>query len=310
MSPQYNNSLQNCFIYFRKTKNTPRGKQSKDTVFSSEKLANTKNQSKTSTSTNASPRTQTSGKTAADFGLPNVQSKETLLTEFNYNETFSKRKVESNWSKYEELPDAEDNEQLLAANFEEMLLGSQTVCSHFTFSSEKHWDNLEADSNLQQSHSINDRLFKLNLNLLKTGLGGLPFDVRLGYSENLFNDLEMTDITTRVGCYDRFVRTIVNNEDVDLITRFEKIDAKAKIVGECGQQKTVEKDIGTEKGEVSGQGSQTMANSRTNLPVSSIKPPSAGVNNDPSKPPKPAITVALQSIDNIQGWLDDILNNG
>lgn len=265
----------------------------------------------------ASARPQANTKTPADIGLPNVQSKETLLTEFKYNEMFSKRKVESNWSKYEDLPDEEDNEQLLAANFEEMLLGSKTIGSHFTFSSEKHWDNIEADGSLQQSHGINDRLFKLNLNLLKSGLGGLPFDVRLGYSEDMFNGLELGDIAQRVGCYDRLVKKEVDNDDMDMITRFEKIDAKAANAANATSSdiivghKSIEKNISTAKENVVvGQSTPATNASNTSFPISSSKPSPAAVTNETPKPIKPAITVAPQAIEHIQGWLDDILNNG
>lgn len=224
---------------------------------------------------------------------------------------FSKRKVESNWSKYEDLPDEEDNEQLLAANFEEMLLGSKTIGSHFTFSSEKNWDNLEADGSLQQSHGINDRLFKLNLNLLKSGLGGLPFDVRLGYSEDMFNANELGDIAQRVGCYDRPVKKEVNNDHMDLITRFEKIDAKA--ANATGSHKSNEKAISAAKEDrknVAEQGAPATQVTNTNFSISSSNPLPAAVTNEPPKPIKPAITVAPQAIEHIQGWLDDILNNG
>lgn len=289
-------------------------------MFSSETANNSKKQSTAANTSTAVGRQQSTGQPNRNVivDLPNVQSKETILTEFDYNHMFTKRKVESNWSKYDELPEDEDNEQMLAANFEEMLLGPKTIGSHFTFSSERHWDNLDVDHQFQQSHGIHEQLFKLDLNLVKNGIGALPFDVRLGYPEAMFNDSELADITSRVGCFDRFVRKaeIAGRNDVDLISEFELIDAKSKMNASAN---------------VSDEESSKSAKERINLPYTKIVPSSGSVANDPTSTllcsiktttvageklatklnvAKPAAAIASQSIENIQGWLDDILNNG
>lgn len=236
-----------------------------------------------------------------------MQSKETILTDFDYNQTFSKRKLENNWSKYEELPDEEDNEQLLAANFEEMLLGPKTVGNHFTFSSEKHWDNLDAnDASFPQTQTEN--LFKLNLNLLKNGLGALPFDIRLGYPPELFNDDEITDITTKAGCFDRFVKKTDCDDGDDLVQKFAKIDAKTR--GAKAEAEVVKPKRDDPLRQTSSNLPKPLSNVVINTTAVSGSKAVANEDNAPKQVPKPVIPVVPQAIDNIQGWLDDILNNG
>lgn len=230
--------------------------------------------------------------------MPNVQSKETLLTEFDYNRMFAKRTLESNWSKYDELPDDEDNEQMLAANFEEMLLGPKSVGGHFTFSSERHWNDLDA----QQPSSAHEDLFKMDLNLLKNGLSALPFDVRLGYDETLFDSDELADITIRAGCTDVHAprqKTQKAIEDVDLITEFERID-KLKIDDDAPSvlnKHVPELRVGSNESKASSSNASQKA-----MPPPPLPPTTKA---SPAK-----VNIPAQSIDNIQGWLDDLLNNG
>lgn len=296
------------FGNFRKNKNAPSKKTAKDPP-PAEKPS--KNQQQKQSSNESYPPSLPSSKPSTSNALPNVQSKETILTDFDYSQTFSKRKLENNWSKYEELPDEEDNEQLLAANFEDMLLGPKTVGNHFTFSSEKHWDHLDAnDASFPQTQT--DNLFKLNLNLLKNGLGTLPFDIRLGYSPELFNDDEIADITTKAGCFDRFVKKTDGEVGEDLVQKFARIDAKIR-----GAKGEVEAEIVPVETKVSE--SVQPSSSIVPIPLSNVmidtsaaSESKAGSNEDkaPKQVPKPVIPAAPQAIENIQGWLDDILNNG
>lgn len=223
--------------------------------------------------------------------LPNVQSKEIILTEFD-NQTFAKRKVENNWSKYDELSEDDDNEQMMAANFEQMLLGPKSIGGHFAFSSEKHWDNLDADGQMSQAHGGHEQLFKLDLNSLKSGISGVPFDVRLGYVETMFDANEMADITNRAGWYDRFVRGSDKSDKTqrDLTAEFKQIEAILKAAGTTTSQP------------------QAIATLSAKNPA---PPPVKLLPTVSMQAPVPAqVAIPAQSIENIQGWLDDILNSG
>lgn len=243
-----------------------------------------------------------------NVNLPNVQSKDTILTDFDYNQTFAKRKLESNWSKYDELPpEDDDNEQMMAANFEEMLLGPKTIGSHFTFSSEKHWDSMDAQDVQLQPAQIHGELFRLNLSSLKSGIDALPFDVRLGYAEHMFDSTEIVDISSRAGCFDRFVRVAGNagKREVDLISVFAGIDAKSIVSAAtraCQSSQSAGEIIKL----------QSTKNNRTsNLPA--VLPSASNTEKIGSKSKSNVAQPAAEmthSIENIQGWLDDILNNG
>lgn len=102
--------------------------------------------------------------------------------------SFSKRTLTTNWSKYEEETNPiDDNEQLCAADFEKLLVTPSPVGSHFVFSTERNWENTEATS----------QYFKLNILDLASTLASLPFYVRQGYApENIFNAAELKEMDT------------------------------------------------------------------------------------------------------------------
>lgn len=128
-------------------------------------------------------------KKAAD-SLPPTQSKEVLLLEHDYGKGFSKRKVDSNWDRYTELSDDENNLQLEAADFENILLAPRSIGEHFKFSSERNWEqavDIEADA------QIND-LFNMNLTNMKNGVGQLPFYLRNDLPLEWFSNDEITDM--------------------------------------------------------------------------------------------------------------------
>lgn len=238
-----------------------------------------------------------------------MQSKEVILTEYDHSQSFSKRKLESNWSKYDEIPDEENNEQLLAANFDEMLLGPKVAGGHFTFAAEKHWDTMDAADSSLTTNSINDKLFKLDLNRLKSGIGSLPFDIRLGYPEDIFNAAEIGDMTHRVACYDRFIKTSgKGHQNVDLISEFAKIDARSSSgMSKAAVKPIVKKELDTGKsiGAVENPPKTVAPCSSSSAKTQVENKPALVGNKGPS-----TIAATPQSIDNIQGWLDDILNNG
>lgn len=234
--------------------------------------------------------------------LPNVRSTETILTEFDHNKMFVKRKLENNWSKYDELPEDESNEQMLAANFEDMLLGPKTIGSHFTFNSEKHWNVETSDTSISQAQTD---LFTLNLKLLKYGLGALPFNIRQDYPFDFCTDNPFLD---------RLKTKTDFNDSSDLVQQFAEIDARIRT---SKPATSVEVRDNSKDQEVKG---HTLPHIL--IPSSTSNTTVRGLTGDITSKvdsnedvtakhlPKPDPPVPIKSIENIQGWLDDILNNG
>lgn len=230
--------------------------------------------------------------------MPSIQSKEVLLLEHDYGRAFAKRKVESNWDRYAELSDDEDNPQEIAADFEKILLAPKSIGEHFVFSSERAWEhtvNTGAETNADCQP--ND-LFQLNLGSLKNGVGRLPFYVRNGLDLDLFSDDEITDMnfganyngdnnkkqktqTIGVGCLNSMAEKMRYRESVQRsgMKMVESIDTS-------NLQSSVKLPESTKK----------LAESTLPLPSQSQVAKSIG------KPETPTKTT------NIQDWLDDILN--
>lgn len=141
---------------------------------------------------------------------------------------YSKRKVINNWDKYEEKSQVDshnnnqDNEQLVAADFQKLLDAPQSIGSHFYFNSEKQW--IEEDTSISsaplttttttptlasinnnkfnkiqnQSHQqSSQKYFNLNLSLLIEGITSIPFYERQNYPIDLFNNDEIEDMRRR-----------------------------------------------------------------------------------------------------------------
>lgn len=146
----------------------------------------------------AEPRKATSAK----GDIPPIQSKEVLLLHHDYSREFAKRKVESNWDRYAELSDDEDNPQMMAAKFDKILLAPKSIGEHFTFSAERAWEQVaDADAESNADSQSND-LFKLNMQNLKNGIGQLPFYLRNDLPLDLFIDDEITDMNFRAKYYE------------------------------------------------------------------------------------------------------------
>lgn len=111
---------------------------------------------------------------------------------------FSKREVTNNWDKYKEDLRTEDNEQLSAADFENLLIAPASVGSHFVFSTEKTWG--EQTTEIQST-----QYFQLNLAELAVNIESIPFYERQGYSANLFNENELHDMMAKAKLSEKLV---------------------------------------------------------------------------------------------------------
>lgn len=96
----------------------------------------------------------------------------------------------SNWTKYEEIEPDDDDQQLSAADFERLLITPASLGSHFVFSTEKNWGDDDSATELTQ-------FFKLNLTNLAKSLTTIPFYKRQSYCDNLFDANELVDMDVK-----------------------------------------------------------------------------------------------------------------
>lgn len=120
---------------------------------------------------------------------------------------FSKRELSSNWNKYEEDRHIEDNEQLSAADFENLLIAPASVGNHFVFSTEKNWGEQSAD--IQSS-----QYFQLNLAELAKNMNCIPFYLRQGYSVDLFNENEQQDMVEKAQAMRKLIQSQQNDRNL------------------------------------------------------------------------------------------------
>lgn len=219
--------------------------------------------------------------------MPAVQSKETLLLNYDYTENFSKRKLVSNWGRYDEMSDEEDNPQMLAGDFEKILLAPQSVGSHFTFASERHWE---------QGESTTHEEFQLDLNKLKNGVCLLPFYLRHNLSKDIFIEDELNTMNPKVYYEEKNL-----NKD---ISKNRKILPNAKSAKSGSSAANLNKEIlnvhrALPSKSKSAQLTEQMAKLVENtgrMEVTELKKSSNLENN-------------VEKSENIQDWLDDILND-
>lgn len=101
--------------------------------------------------------------------------------EGEFDGKFSKRKLNSNWQQYDDLPiDSEDERKLDFGQFSDQK--SLTADSHFSFTSEKNWE-------LQ--YKVVD-YFKLNIKDLQNEILCIPLHERLSLDPKLLNHEQVT----------------------------------------------------------------------------------------------------------------------
>lgn len=273
------------------------------------------------------------------------------MTDYDLRKEFSKRKLESNWSKYDEISDEEENEQMKAADFGAILLAPKSIGTHFTLKSEKHWDQSNENDDSTAAGTIFSKLFQLNLVTLKNGVGRLPFYMRNDCPKEIFTDHEIADMEHKVNytgeqetarsltTYNQNILNILRNGDQELTKKLNdgKDIVNADKIGESGgisaiqttsttakttehtdRQTTDESDLLDDifddlRLDASRNSSQLMPQkkahssilkkiddvSKTSTESTSGSRLASKSQNSPAKSSNP---------DDIQNWLDDILN--
>lgn len=223
--------------------------------------------------------------------LPAVQCKDTLLLDYDHNQQYSKRILVNNWNRYDEPADEENNAQMSAASFEQILSASKCVGNHFTFASERNWLHNE-DAKMDATD-----LFKLNVTNLKNGLGRLPFYVRQGIPKSVFNEFELTDMDYRVNFFENDTipkPSSINQNIVNILTNTNSIntvpDAKKSICMHDTIKQTIDSDSLVKLLQTTSIQSKPLAQASALAQKSNQK----GTKKDKTE--------------DIQDWLDDILN--
>lgn len=222
--------------------------------------------------------------------LPAVQCKDTLLLNYDHNQQYSKRILVNNWDRYDDSADEEDNAQMSAASFEQILCASKSVGNHFTFASERNW--------LQDAQMDATDLFQLNVTNLKNGLGRLPFYIRQGIPKSVFNAFELTDMNYRVNfCENDTIPkpSPINQNIINILTNTNSIntvpDAKESICMHDTIKQTIDSDSLVKSLQTTSIHTKPLAQASAALaPISKQK----GTKKDKTE--------------DIQDWLDDILN--
>lgn len=237
------------------------------------------------------------------YDLPAVQCKDTLLLDYDYNRQFSKRHVVNNWDKYTELSDDDDeNGQLSAADFEQLLSASKAVGEHFTFAAERSWLQNQSDES-----SMAADLFRLNISNLNNGIGRLPFYIRQGLSQDMFTEDEIKNMNLKAGYTDENQTRRKENVKVGSSAKDEKKtnDSLNKFTG--AQTKITDEKLPAQDNLV-----QTLRDAELidQLTKFELTPTTAASNTcNPIKPtPNAPSKVKPNKTEDIQDWLDDILN--
>lgn len=232
--------------------------------------------------------------------LPAVQCKDTLLLDYDYNQQYSKRKLVNNWDRYAELSDDEDNGQMSAADFEQILSASKSIGDHFTFASERSW---------MQNDESNVDLFKLNVGNLKSGLGRLPFYIRHGLSQDIFSEGELADMDYRVNFFEsrteKPAKESINQNLLNLLTDTKKEPKKPEANDPLEELLQKTSSIAVSKPPPVAL-SPTIRKPATASSPTIRKP--APSSSPTIRKPVAASTSTNQKTENIQDWLDDILN--
>lgn len=253
------------------------------------------------------------------YDLPAVQCKDTLLLDYDYSKQYSKRGLVNNWDKYAELrdDDDDDNGQLSAADFEQLLSASKSIGDHFTFAAERTW--LQAVDNNQicpsEDNSMASDLFKLNMANLKNGISHIPFYKRLELSEDIFTNEEITNMNYRANFYEKNkINPKISTDNPinqNILTNILKSNLEQVKNKSENSKKAI--DV-SKKPPTDTELVKSLQNAQINdRPLVVKSPPTTSTLSNPLKltaMSNKTSTVQSNKTEDIQDWLDDILNEG
>lgn len=236
-------------------------------------------------------------KAKPSYDLPAVQCKDTLLLDYDYSKQYSKRTLVNNWSKYDDIPDHDDddNAQLTAADYELLLAASKSIGDHFTFAAERSW--LHSDAQTEEG-SLAGELFKLNISNLENGLNRLPFYVRQDLKEDIFTNEELRDIDYRASGAGKAKQKPLkeNKANQNVLSTGENVKSLETSANIKSRDDVKLPSVAEIAPKLSG---LTLNTKSMSLPSSS-----GAIQSKSNSPP----TAPSNKTEDIQDWLDDILN--
>ncbi|XP_055550236.1 uncharacterized protein LOC129732882 [Wyeomyia smithii] len=134
------------------------------------------------------------GSEAAPKTTKPVDTPEPLIV---YDDRYSKRPIQSNWSAQQEISsDESEDGQSRAADFEKLLRQPHSVSGHFFLSTEKHWVK-EASEPVISTGKGNERFanhFKIDTKQLNASFATIPFHERNEYPLEIFTESEINSM--------------------------------------------------------------------------------------------------------------------
>ncbi|XP_077985502.1 uncharacterized protein LOC144440114 [Glandiceps talaboti] len=127
----------------------------------------------TSSASAVTPEKQT---TAVELSVGQLENSEDIA----HHRKFSRRKVESNWDRYEGLPDDTDHIQSRGRDLNTILNEAGAASTQFRFSDERDWEDEIA------TLQANDDILALDLNSLSSALRKIPLYKRLQIEIDVF----------------------------------------------------------------------------------------------------------------------------
>lgn len=269
-----------------------------------------------------------------------MQCKDTLLLDHDHKVQYSKRKIESNFDRYKELPNVDDddeNGQLSAADFQQLLSRPASSGEHFTFAAERSWVQNTDTDNTSDDGSMVSNLFKLNISNLNDGLNRVPFYLRHDLPTDIFTEEELTDIHYRskfleneqmqqnqrltinkqvnqnlLDCLESNVDEKISNKKVESVKASKNDDNDDKSFAETEIVKLLQQTKVTEPSKRAMASTSKSAQIPIEMPSSTLttetsaKPLSQIVQDRPAQ--NSSSKANVQKTEDIQDWLDDILN--
>ncbi|XP_058115960.1 uncharacterized protein LOC131284429 [Anopheles ziemanni] len=240
------------------------------------------------------------------------------------DQRYGKRQLQQNWTEDRDRPcdDSEsEDEQLNAADFETLLSVPPSTSGHFLLSSEKHW--LAPETGLIGDDHKNrfSEYFRIDTKLLNASLKCIPFYERHGYDQGLFNADELNLMRQKAEIQTSTYNTLTKRQDthseMDVVKPSKPVpclvgkNALPKAGSE--QPKSIDRPIVNPSQRPEGAPTVGVEARIADLtidasPIVKTMPASPSSSSVPRKPIHTAPPTGKETKEDIQQWLDDILD--
>lgn len=193
----------------------------------------------------------------------------------------------------------EENEQMRAGDFKLMSQLPSAMGGHFKFSSEKQWEQAENEEFLDNTEA--SEYFTLNLNLLNKGLQTIPFYKRMDYSSSLFSKDQLKAMEQAAEeaekTYQNVLKEHIENPRI-------KVNSASRKSNSAKSQKSTTK---AKPPEANDELDELLNMTSDQMSKVSVKSGSTTPAVNPATPDKSIAPAAADNKDDIQQWLDNVL---